>query len=264
VGWGRSVDGTVPARQGSRPRPAGLGPRPVATYNGLGFDLCGVPTVSQLSAWTDANSPYQALNVYIGGANAACPAKVSPSWVQSVTKLGWGIIPTYVGLQAPRPECPCASILPAKAYSEGKAAAAEAVKLMTADGMGKGNPVYDDMEGYTRGKPNTPAVMTFLKGWTIELHALGYVSGVYAGAATGITDLVARYGTSYPEPDDIWIAEWNGLHTVKSSYVPAADWANHQRLHQFSGETDLTYGGVTFKGADGDFCDGAVVSASTV
>ncbi len=184
--------------------------------------------------------------------------------MQSVTKLGWGIIPTYVGLQAPQNECTCAGIVPSKAYAEGESEAASAVKLMAADGMGKGNPVYFDMESYTRGAPDTPAVLTFLKGWTTKLHALGYLSGVYSGAASGMADLVTKYGTSYPEPDDIWIADWNGLHTVKSAYVPAADWADHQRLHQFQGETDLTYGGVTFKGADEDFCDGAVVSASTV
>jgi hypothetical protein len=181
-----------------------------------------------------------------------------------VTALGWSIIPTYVGLQAPQPECPCYSIVLGKAYAEGVAAAQDAVKLMTADGMGKGNPIYDDMEGYTRGSPNTGPVRTFLRGWTVELHKLGYISGVYAGAATGVTDLVKVYGTTYPEPDDIWIAQWNGQHTVYSSYVPNADWANHHRLHQFSGNVTITYGGVSFVGADGDFCDGAVVTAATL
>jgi hypothetical protein len=247
------------------PAPAGAS-TPVSgasggTYTGLGWDNCGVPTVAQLTAWTDANSPYKALNVYIGGINAACPATVSPSWVQSVTKLGFGIIPTYVGLQSPHPECPCAAIQPSKAYAEGVAAAEDAVKLMLADGMGKGSPVYDDMEGYTRNKVDTAAVLNFLRGWTVELHKSGFVSGVYAGGDSGITDLVKVYGTSYTEPDDIWIADWNGKHTVSSPYVPSKDWAHHQRLHQFSGDTNLSYGGVTFKGADGDYCDGAVVSS---
>jgi hypothetical protein len=231
------------------------------TYTGLGFDNCGVPTVAELTAWSGASSPYKALNVYIGGVNAACPATVSPSWVQSVTKLGFGIIPTYVGLQSPDPECPCASIEPSKARAEGVAAAEDAVKLMIADGMGKGSPVYDDMEGYTRNKVDTAAVLAFLRGWTVELHKSGFVSGVYAGAASGITDLVSVYGTSYTEPDDIWIADWNGEHTVTSPYVPSKDWAHHQRLHQFSGDVNLSYGGVTFKGADGDYCEGAVVSS---
>jgi Domain of unknown function (DUF1906) len=231
------------------------------TYSGLGWDNCGVPTVAQLTAWNGANSPYKALNVYIGGVNAACPAKVSPGWVQSVTKLGFGIIPTYVGLQSPHPECPCAAIEPSKAYAEGVTAADAAVKLMIADGMGKRSPVYDDMEGYTRDKEDTTAVLGFLRGWTVELHKSGFVSGVYAGGDSGITDLVNVYGTTYTEPDDIWIADWNGKHTVSSPYVPSKDWAHHQRLHQFSGNVDLSYGGVTFTGADGDYCDGAVVSS---
>lgn len=237
-----------------------------SVYTGLGFDNCGLPKVSQLAAWTNAKSPYKALNVYIGGVNAACPTPVSPTWVKSVTKLGWGIIPTYVGLQSPSPECPCAAINPTKAYSEGVAAAKDAASIMATDGMPafKHNPIYDDMEGYTRNTVDTKAVRTFLKAWTIELHKLGFLSGVYAGAATGVTDLVKVYGTTYPEPDDLWIAEWNNEQTVSSPYVPAGDWANHQRIHQFNGNTNLSYGGVTFKGADGDYCDGAVVSAATV
>jgi hypothetical protein len=243
----------------------GSGP---ATYTGLGFDNCGLPHVSQLSAWTKAKSPYQALNVYIGGVNAACPTPVSPTWVKGVTALGWGIIPTYVGLQAPNPECPCSAISTnlTKAAAEGVAAADDAGKIMATDGMpaGKNNPIYYDMEGYTQGGTTSKAVLTFLKSWTKEVHKLGYLSGVYANGPSGLTDLVKNYGTSYPEPDDIWIAWWNYQHNTKDPYVPAADWANHQRIHQFNGNITLSYGGVRFTGADADYCDGAVVSAATV
>jgi hypothetical protein len=233
----------------------------LATLHGEAFDECGLPSIADLKAWSA--SPYKALNLYIGGVNEGCPQHMTASWVRSATSLGWALIPTYVGLQAPNPECPCYSIIPSKATAEGEAAAAQAVGELKKMGVPAGNVVYDDMEGYTTGPPNTPAVMNFLSGWTRKLHAEGYVSGVYAGAATGISDLVSRYGTGYAEPDDIWIADWNGQRTVSDPHVPAADWSNHQRLHQYSGGVDKTYGGVTIN-IDGDFCDGAVVAASSL
>jgi hypothetical protein len=233
----------------------------VATFAGGGFDKCGVPSIADLNAWS--SSPYRAFNIYIGGVNAACPQRVSASFVKSATGLGWGIIATYVGLQAPSNQCGCQSIVPSKAAGEGAAAAAQAVKELAAMGIGTGNVVYDDMEGYTTGSTNTPAVLAFLQGWTKKLHALGYVSGVYSGAGSGIADLVTKYGTTYVEPDDIWIADWNYKKTVQDPYVPAADWSNHQRIHQYNGGKSHTYGGVTLN-VDGDWCDGAVVAASSL
>jgi hypothetical protein len=117
------------------------------------------------------------------------------------------------------------------------------------------------MESYNRGSTNTPAVLAFLSAWTTELHARGYTSGVYSSATTGVTDLVNQYGTGYVEPDQIWNAEWNGQQTTSSGYVPAADWPNHQRLHQYSGGHDATYGGVTLN-IDSDYVDAGAASGS--
>ena len=86
--------------------------------------------------------------------------------------------------------------------------------------------------------------------------------GVYSSAASGITDLAAAYGGSYTEPDDIWIADWNGKQATSDPYVPAADWAAHQRLHQFNGGQNKTYGGITLN-IDGDYLDGAVAGYGT-
>jgi hypothetical protein len=231
------------------------------TFTGEGFDGCTLPSTSELKDWS--SSPYRALNVYIGGVNAACPHHPGSKWAPGVTALGWSVIPTFVGLQAPSNQCGCASIVPSKAPAEGAGAANQAVKELVAMGIGTGNVVYYDMEGYTPGATNTPAVLTFLAAWTKKLHALGYVSGVYSGADSGIADLVSKYGTSYLEPDDIWIADWNGEKTVSDPYVPAADWSNHQRLHQYNGGQNLTYGGFTMN-VDGDYCDGAVVTAASI
>ena len=102
-------------------------------------------------------------------------------------------------------------------------AAADDAVTHPALGIGAGNPIYFDMEAYTAPPAPPPAVLAFLDSWTAELHAHGYLSGVYSSAASGIADLVAQVGTGYHEPDDIWIANWNGHADAPCDpYVPAA------------------------------------------
>jgi hypothetical protein len=116
------------------------------------------------------------------------------------------------------------------------------------------------MEAYDRTSTNTSSVMAFLAAWTSQLHSAGYKSGVYSSAASGIADLVARYGTSYTEPDDIWFAEWNDSRSTTTGYIPSTDWPGHHRLHQYSGDHKETYGGVTLE-IDGDALDGDTATA---
>lgn len=225
------------------------------TYTGLGFDPCATPSARAMSAWS--SSPYRAVGVYLGGTNMACSQpNLTTSWVHTEQAAGWDLIPTYVGLQAPSSSCGCAPIAPSRAGSQGAAAADDAIAHAQSVGIGSGNPIYFDMEAYSRGASNTSSVLAFLSGWTSELHSAGYVSGVYSSGRSGIADLAAAYGSGYLEPDDIWIADWNGLHTTRDPYVPAADWPGHQRLHQYSGGQNVTYGGVTMN-IDGDYLDGA-------
>jgi hypothetical protein len=70
-------------------------------------------------------------------------------------------------------------------------------------------------------------------------------------------------GTGYTEPDDIWFANWNGQLSTSDPAIPSADWAAHQRLHQYSGGHNETHGGVTIN-IDGDYLDGATVGSGTV
>ncbi|HUZ29765.1 MAG TPA: DUF1906 domain-containing protein [Solirubrobacteraceae bacterium] len=232
-----------------------------SVYTGLGFDTCATPSTRTMSTWS-SSSPYRAVGVYIGGANTACSqGNLNQSWVATEAAASWHLIPIYVGLQAPSNSCGCASIIPSKASSQGTAAADDAVAHAKALGIPSGNPVYYDMEGYPTGGTNTSAVLTFLSAWTIELHTKRYVSGVYSSASSGVSDLASRYGTGYAEPDDLWIADWNGQKSTSDPYVPASDWNNHRRLHQYSGDQNETYGGVTLN-IDGDYLDGATAGTS--
>ena len=239
-------------------RGASAGPRAIhrageQIYTGLGFDACSTPSASTMSAWS--SSPYRALGIYIGGANEACSQpNLSPAWVEQESAAGWTLLPIYVGLQAPSNGCGCAGIVPAQASAEGTAAADDAINQAEAEGIGPGNPLYDDMEAYNRTGTNTQAVLAFLSAWTTELHAHGYLSGVYSSANSGISDFVAAQGTGFVEPDEIWVAEWNGEQNTTSAYVPAGDWANHQRIHQYQGGHNATYGGATIN-IDSDYVD---------
>lgn len=242
------------ARSGGKARVA-------SSYTGLGFDACSTPSLSQMAAW--GSSPYRAIGVYIGGTNMACSqGNLTSSWVSRQSAAGWHLVPIYVGLQAPSNSCGCASISSGSARSQGAAAARDAVVQAQAVGLGPGNPVYFDMEAYTTGSGNSSAVLAFLGSWTSQLHAAGYQSGVYSSDNYGIQDLVSQAGTGYQEPDDIWIANWNGAKSTSDQNVPSQDWPSHQRLHQYAGAHDETYRGVTIN-IDGDYVNGATAVAGS-
>ena len=231
-------------------------------YTGLGFDACTAPSRPTMSAWGE--SPYRAIGVYIGGENRGCAQpNLTAGWVAEQTAAGWSLIPTYVGLQAPTSSCTsCATLSSstATAATQGGEAAEDAVADAQLAGIGEGSPIYFDMESYSRTAGATNATLTFLAAWTTRLHALGYVSGVYSSSASGIADLASRLGTSYQQPDDIWIANWNGRANAADPYVPASAWSDHQRIHQYRGGHDETYGGVTIN-IDNNSVEGATAGA---
>jgi hypothetical protein len=228
------------------------------TYTGYGFDSCTVPSASTLADW-QSKSPFRAFGIYIGGANSACAqSALNATYVADEAAAGWDMVPTYVGLQAPDDNsCGCQPITTSKAASQGTAAAENAVAEAQALGLNTGTPIYDDMEAYPVNATNTKAVRNFLAAWTTELHAAGYISGVYSSSDSGIADLAAVYGTSFVEPDDLWIANWNSAASTADPNVPTADWADNQRIHQYRGGHDDTYGGATLN-IDTDWVDAAV------
>jgi len=254
----RRLTATAARANAATKSPTGRAAVAGTTYTGYGFDSCTVPSASTLSAW-HSKSPFHAFGIYIGGANSACAqAGLNAGYVAAEATAGWDMIPTYVGLQAPYDNsCGCQSITPSKAAAEGKSAAENAVAEAQALGLGTGTPIYDDMEAYPVTAKNTSAVRTFLAAWTTQLHTSGYVSGVYSSSDSGISDLSAVYGTSYVEPDDLWIANWNGTASAADPNVPTADWPDNQRIHQYKGGHDDDYGGATLD-IDTDWVDAAV------
>jgi hypothetical protein len=233
-----------------------------ATFTGLGFDTCSAPSTKAMAAW--AESPFRGVGVYIGGENSACSQpNLTATWVSAQIAAGWHLIPTYVGLQAPTSSCSsCARLSAGQAVAQGTAAAEDAVAEAAAIAIGPGSPIYFDMESYTPTSSATAATLAFLGAWTERLHGLGYLSGVYSSSGSGIADLANAYGTGYLSPDDIWLANWNNQQSTSDPVVPATAWPNHQRIHQFSGGHNDTYGGTTIN-IDSDYVDGATVGVAT-
>jgi hypothetical protein len=232
-----------------------------SVFTGLGFDACTAPSSRSMAAW--AESPYRAIGVYIGGSNRGCSQpNLTSSWVGAQTAAGWHLIPTYVGLQAPTSSCgSCAKLSASRATAQGEEAAVDAVAQAATVAIGPGSPIYFDMESYARTSSATAATLAFLEAWTEKLHTLGYVSGVYSSGASGIADLADQLGSDYILPDHLWFANWNGQATVTDPYVPASGWSQHQRIHQYRGGHDESYGGVTIN-IDNNYVDGATVGTA--
>jgi len=265
MGRRRAILVEPPGRSG-RAAASAVGP-PVASeasgpFTGLGFDACAAPSSRTMIAW--AASPYRGIGVYIGGANRACSQpNLTSAWVAEQVAAGWHLIPTYVGLQAPGSSCgSCAPIRSSRASTQGAEAARDAVEEAAEVGIGPGSPIYFDMEAYTRTSSNSAAVLAFLSAWTTELHALGYVSGAYSSSSSGIADLGRAVGGSYTLPDQVWSANWNNQQNTLDPYLPSTSWASHQRIHQYHGGHNETYGLMTIN-IDNDYIDGATVGAAT-
>jgi len=259
---GAGAGAARPGAQASRIPPARISA--ASEYTGLGFDACTAPSPRSMSAW--AGSPYRAIGVYIGGLNRGCSQpNLTASWVAEQTADGWGLIPTYVGLQAPTSSCSsCAklSTSTSTATTQGTEAANDAVAQARVAGIGEGSPIYFDMESYTRTASASTATLTFLSAWTTRLHALGYDSGVYSSSASGIADLASKSAGAYALPDNLWMANWNGRADADDPYVSDSAWSDHQRIHQYRGGHDETYGGVTIN-IDNNYVEGATAGATS-
>ncbi len=123
-----------------------------------GFDTCTAPSQAAMKAW---KSKYSAVGIYIGGANSACAyGNLSASWVQASAAMGYGMLPTYVGPQAPCWGFHGALINASKAASQGTAAAKDAISDAKFFKLPAGSPVYYDMEAYGAGTSCKNAVLS--------------------------------------------------------------------------------------------------------
>jgi peptidoglycan hydrolase-like protein with peptidoglycan-binding domain len=251
--------GTMPAQAAQQ-----LATNPVTPgdYTGLGFDQCLAPEQYKMDAWL-ASSPFRAVGIYISGLSRGCRSQpnLTPTWVATQLSKGWRLLPITLGPQANcSPHFPRYGndpVISAKLNAQGQYAqaarqgtdeATTAVAAAQALGIVPGSTLWYDLEGYDA--TNTAcreSSLWFLSAWTQQLHALGYVSGVYSSAGSGIKALddarVSRPGT-FTMPDQIWIARWDNQANTDTTYVRSDGWIPGKRVKQFQGGHDETWGGV--------------------
>lgn len=260
------------APQAAPPAAAASNPITPGNFTGKGFDQCNTVRQYKMDAWLK-HSPYRAVGVYISGASRFCREQpnLTPKWVRNQLTRGWKILPITLG-----PQASCLNRFPRygadidptinpsrtdgfaaakkQAVREANIAVAEAKRL----GIVPGSTLYYDLEGFDINHSINcrNSAVWFLSSWTLRLHRLGYASGVYSSAGSGIV-LLERARVSQPagyhDPDQIWIARWDGKANTSTTYIPDTGWQN-QRIKQYLGGHNETYGGVTIN-IDSNYLD---------
>ena len=217
-----------------------------------GFDACSAPSVSTMNTWWN-NSPYWWFGVYLGGNSLApgCSPPPNSSWVSSVLGQGWDLLPIWVSYQAPcypsSPSITNMSSTQSVAESQGENAAGSAWNTaVNTYGFPAGLPIYDDIEGYASfgGAGCRDAVNAFVRGWDIEMENVKNAhAGMYGSSSSSN---VSDWFSLTPNPNDVYAAIYNGSQNVWNlSPIPNSDWRDDHRSHQYNGNVNSTYGGIS-------------------
>ncbi|GAB3983201.1 hypothetical protein GCM10029978_089180 [Actinoallomurus acanthiterrae] len=241
------------AAGGSAERRSGVAHRR-GWIKGDGFDTCNAPSLDAMHAW---RGEFVAANIYIGGVSRSCPdGRLTHDWVAAVRNMGWRLIPTYVG-----PQAPCGphriNFTPDSATDDGKASAEDAVRRARLLGLSRHTPIYFDLEAYSRHDPVCrQAVLAFINAWTRKLRRLGYVPGIYSSLTSGIRDLAEAKGIR--KPTAVWFAHWDEKADPRGDKAMEHRWwPGHRRIKQYRGDHLEKHGGYTLN-IDNDAVDGYV------
>jgi glycoside hydrolase-like protein len=227
----------------------------------VGFDTCRTPPLRTMRVW---RARFSAAGIYIGGENRACDrGYLSRAWVRAVTVMGWSLLPSYVGPQPPCDPYPV-RIRIRQAAAQGRASARDAIADATMLGIGRGSPVYYDMEDYNRAQRRCAiAVLAFLDAWTRQLNASGYLSGVYSSANAAVAGLRSTSrvdGHRLAKPQCLWIALWDDQKNMNApGYLGRSSWPPGERSKQYAGPHWVKVGRIKMD-IDSDLIDGPVVS----
>src|SRR3954453_2090531 len=170
-------------------------------FTGYGFDQCEAPSQSAMSTWIKSSN-YRAAGIYISGNSRACRGQknLTATWVHNQLTAGWRLLPITLG-----PQAACSTRYPrygknidptinpsstrsyAAAQAQGKAEASKAVNTAKALGIVRGSTLFYDLEAFSTGAGSCrSSALWFLSSWSKQLHALGYASGYYSSAASGM------------------------------------------------------------------------------
>ena len=268
-----SVALTAPAHAENRVTPG--------DFTGYGFDQCLAPTQATMDTWME-NSPFSAVGIYISGNSRACRSQpnLTPTWISTQLAKGWRLLPITLG-----PQSSCVGRFPRYGASIDPTIKERSanVRLRAPAGRRRGAVRGRRRDGarhhagqHALVRPRglverqrrscRESALSFLQGVDQELHRLGYVSGVYSSAGSGmvILDNARKTRPTYVLPDRIWIARWDGVANTSTSYISDDGWRPGGRMKQYKGGHDETWGGVTIN-IDSNYLDlgkGSVQAAS--
>ncbi|GGD07943.1 glycoside hydrolase domain-containing protein [Nocardioides daphniae] len=232
-------------------------------FRGYGFDQCLAPTQAKMDAWLN-HSPYLAVGIYISGDSRACrdQPNLTPTWISTQLRKGWRLLPIALG-----PQASCLDRFPrydddfkidptpgkdgryGKARKQGAREAEKNAADAEALGLRHGSTLWYDLEGFTLSNTHCrESALAFVSAWVNRIHQLGYVSGMYSGASSGIKMVddarVERPG-KFKLPKFIWIARWDGKANTSTDYIREDGWRPGGRMKQYLGGHDEKYGNVT-------------------
>jgi hypothetical protein len=230
-------------------------------FTGYGFDQCLAPAQWKMDRWLNS-SPFLAIGIYVSGDSRGCrnQPNLTPTWVSTQLRKGWRLLPITLG-----PQASCSTHFPrygsdetidptpgkrgtyAAAKRQARSQAEESVADASELGISRGSALWYDLESFdTSQRSCRESALRFLSAWSAKIHALGYLSGVYSSAGSGITILDQARAADRPftYPDYIWIARWDGAANTHTTYVSDDGWVPHRRVKQYQGGHDETWGGV--------------------
>ncbi|MFI6640322.1 glycoside hydrolase domain-containing protein [Streptomyces sp. NPDC050504] len=225
----------------------GAGP-PRVHFRGWAFDTCETPPLATMRAWRA--SKYRAVGVYYAGRGRGCPVQrhLDRRWVKAVHRMGWRIIPVYVGSQSP---CVYArhkrgARVGPRPWSQGEREARHAVREARALGLGRGSALYLDIEAYEhRNARCATETLRYVRGWNRELRALGFEPGYYSSAESGVRHMErARKARIADLPTVMWFARWHiGPSVHREPALHPTAWQPRRRIHQYAGNVAERHGG---------------------
>jgi probable HAF family extracellular repeat protein len=241
----------------------------------LGFDIIHVIPSGDMQKWWQS-SPYFDTSLYLPGSPNRLPdPNLTAAWVEAAQGQGWGLTPTWFGLQS---ACACytgnppncTKYYPAAGQFSSNATTAKSQGVQEADaaiaslknlqsqgiGIALGTIIYHDIENYTPSSSCSPAVKSFLSGWVSELQAKGYQAGVYANPSPISSD-VSKVS---PLPDDIWVAKGDNRVTTLGLSFSDSLWPKNQRIHQYFQDRQQAFGGTQNYQIDADIDDAQIAA----
>ena len=191
-----------------------------------GMDLGTYPGDDVMQTWWN-DSPFYYTGFYLGPA----PDHPDASYMdkrQVLVSQGWGLLPVYVGRQA------------ANRYLSAQAGAGDAddaAGLAASAGFPRNTAVFLDIE---TSHPLTARYLSYVRAWVNEIQNQGYTAGIYCNTCNA-----SQINNALAGNVEFWVAHYTGYDLPSCSTSPADSGVSFAGAWQFTGDSYLTYGGIS-------------------